>query len=119
MTLLGADLPVVLLTLAALVCVIWGWVSSLLQGRIIRRMAAWLEREQPDAWNALPWASRRLMPQSGIAAMKRQGLTEDRDFQDLEAQAERLRRRVGALIFAGFACFGLLIAGMALLGWAA
>ena len=117
MTLLGADLPVVLLTMAALLCVIWGWISSLRQGRVIRRMAAWLERERAEAWNALPWTSRRLTPQSGIAAMKRRGLADDPDFLALEAQADRLRRRVGALIFAGFACFGLLIAGMAYLGW--
>ena len=53
MTFLGGELPVVLLTLAALVCVIWGWIASLLQGRVIRRMANWLERERSEAWNAL------------------------------------------------------------------
>ena len=80
-------------------------------------MATWLERERSEAWNALSWTSRRLMPQSGIAAMKRQGLTEDPEFQALEERAERLRRQVGVLIFSGFACFGLLLAGMAYFGW--
>jgi len=117
MTFLGAELPVVLLVLVALVCVVCGWIASLRQGQTIRQMAAWLEREQGEAWNALPWASRRLMPQSGIAAMKRRGLTDDPDFRALEERAEQLRRRVGALIFSGFACLGLLVAGMAYLGW--
>ncbi len=48
----GADLPVLLLTLAALICVVWGWIASLGHGRTIRQMVAWLGRRQVEAWNA-------------------------------------------------------------------
>ncbi len=113
----GADLPVVLLTLAALICVVWGWISSLAHGRTIRQTVTWLEQQQGEIWNALPWTARRLMPQSGIAAMKRRGLTDDPDFRALDARAKRLQRRVGILILAGLICLGLVIAGMAYLNW--
>jgi hypothetical protein len=112
-----ADIPVVVLTLAALFCVVWGWIASLGHGRTIRQMVAWLERQQAGAWNALPWTAHRLMPQSGIAAMKRRGLTDDPDFRALDARTKRLQRRVGILILAGLICLALVIAGMAFLGW--
>ncbi len=57
------------------------------------------------------------MPQSGIAAMKRRGLTDDPDFRALDARANRLHRRAGILILAGLVCLGLAVSGMAYLGW--
>lgn len=118
MTLWGADLPVVLLLLAALFFALWGWVASDRQSRAVRQMADWLAHHRAEDWNALPWAARQLLPRNGIATLKRRGLAEDPDFQALEARAKRLHRQAAVPIFAGLACVGLLIAGKTYLGWA-
>jgi hypothetical protein len=117
MTLWGADLPAALLILAALFCAVWGWIASIRHGRAIREMAVWLERHRAEAWNALPWATRRLLPQGGIMALKRQGLTDDPHFRALEAQARRLHRQFALRLFAGLAAIGLVFVGKTYLGW--
>ncbi len=40
MQILGADLPVVLLTLAAGVFIVWAWIVSMRHTREVRRLAA-------------------------------------------------------------------------------
>lgn len=117
MTLWGADLPAALLILAALFCAVWGWIASIRHGRVIGEVAVWLERHRTAAWNALPWATRRLLPQGGIAAMKRQGLTDDPHFRILEARARRLHRQLALRLLAGLAAIGLVFAGKTYLGW--
>lgn len=114
---LGADLPVVVLLLAALLCLIWGWIASMRHGRAVREVADWLRRTHAEAWGALPWASRRLMVRSGIAAMKRRGLTDDPAFRVLEDRARRHERFLLALILAGGLCLAFVIMGLATLGW--
>jgi hypothetical protein len=117
MQILGADLPVALLTSAAAVCALWGWIVSMGHTRAVRRLAAWLETHRAAAWAALPWTDRCLMPQRGIVALRRRGLTDDPAFHALEAQAGRLQRRSLVLVLAGAALIALLGVGMKLLGW--
>lgn len=117
MMLWGADLPVVLSLLAALFCALWAWVASIRHGRAIGEMAAWLEQHRAEAWNALPWTTRRFLPQGGIVALKRRGLADDPDFRALDARARRLQRHFALRLLAGFAAIGLLIAGKSYLGW--
>lgn len=117
MTLWGADPPVVLLILAALFWAVWAWIASIRHGRVIGEMVAWLERQQAEAWNALPWTARRLMPPSGIAAMKRQGLTDVPEFRIMEGRAKRLHRQALFRVLAGLVCIGLVFAGTTYLGW--
>jgi hypothetical protein len=119
MRLLGADLPVVLLTGLAVILGLWAWVESARQARSRRRMADWLAKHRAEAWAALPWASRRLMPQAGIAALKRQGETEDAAFEALEAEALRNGRRTRLLMLLAAASLALTLAGMTFLGWSA
>ncbi len=119
MLILGASLPVVVLTLSALVLVLWGWAVNMRHVRAVGRMIAWLETHRAEAWQALPWAARRLMPRSGIAALRRRGETGDPAFEALDAEARRLARRSLALVLAGAACLALLMAGIAALGWPA
>lgn len=117
MMLWGADLPVVLLILTALFCAVWAWLASIRHGRVIAETVAWLEQHEAEAWAALPWATRRLLPRSGIAALKRRGLADDPDFRALEARARRLHRQLALRIFAGLAAIALVIAGKTYLGW--
>ena len=117
MQILGADPPVALLASAALVFILWGWIVSMRHTREVRRLAAWLETHRAEAWTALPWMTRRLVPQGGIAALRRQGLTDDPEFRALETEARRLQRRSMALVFVGAGLIGLLLVGLKLLGW--
>jgi hypothetical protein len=119
MLIFGASLPVVVLTLAALVLVLWGWAVNIRHVRAVGRLIAWLETHRAEAWQTLPWAARRLMPQSGIAALKRRGETGDPAFETMDAEARRLARRSLYLVLAGAACLALLIAGIAVFGWRA
>ena len=117
MEFLGADLPVVALILAASVCVIWGWIISMRHTSAVRQMVEWLRRQDGEAWDALPWTSRRLMLQSGISAMKRRGLADDPGFRALEDRARRLDRVMLTLILAGGLCLAFVIIGITSLGW--
>ena len=119
MRILGADFPVVLLTCAAMVFGLWAWVESIRQARVRRNMAAWLAKHRAGAWAALPWTARRLIPQTGIAALKRQGQTRDPAFESLEIDAVRLGRRALILILLAAATVALVLAGMTFLGWSA
>jgi hypothetical protein len=63
--------------------------------------------------------ARRMIPQNGIATLKRQGATDDPAFEALEAEAQVHGRRTLFLIFAAAACLALALAGMTFLGWSA
>ena len=117
MEILGADLRVVALILSASICVIWGWILSMRHGRAVRQMVEWLRGKHAEAWDALPWTSRQLMFQSGIAAMKRRGLADDPQFRLLEDRARQLDRLMLTLILAGGLCLAFVIIGIASLGW--
>ncbi len=49
MLILGASLPVVVLTLAALVLILWGWAVNMRHVRAVGRMIVWLETHRAEA----------------------------------------------------------------------
>jgi hypothetical protein len=114
---LGADPPVVILTLTSLGFILWAWATIIRRARILRRMAQWLEIRRAEAWAALPWTARRLLPQSGIAALSRRGLTDDPEFGALLTERRRLERLSLGLLLLGAVMIGLLLVGLLVLGW--
>ena len=99
------------LTLAAVGAVLTAWWISIQKERRRGRLVEWIKANHAASWAALPWFSRRFMPDNGVERLRRQGLGNDVDFMIRYRESKR-----GTWLLLGLIGLGVLLIGMVPLG---
>ncbi len=105
------------LTLAAVGAVLTAWWVSIQKERRRGRLVEWIKANHAASWAALPWFSRRLMPDNGVERLRRQGLSNDVDFMIRYRESRRGTWLLLGLIVLGVLLIGMVPLGVRYLGW--
>ncbi len=108
---------IIVLLLAAAGAVLTAWWVSMQKERRRARLVEWIKANHAASWAALPWFSRRLMPDNGVERLRRQGLGNDVDFMIRYRAAKRGTPLLLSLIGTGVLLIGMVPLGVRYLGW--
>ncbi len=108
---------IIVLLLAAAGAVLTAWWVSMQKERRRARLVEWIKANHAASWAALPWLSRRFMPDNGVERLRRQGLGNDVDFMIRYRASKRGTSLLLSLIGTGVLLIGMVPLGVRYLGW--
>ena len=108
---------IIVLTLTAAGAALTAWWVSIQRERRRGRLVDWIKANHAARWAALPWFSRRFMPDNGVERLRRQGLGNDVDFMIRYRDSKRGTWLLLGLIGLGILLIGMVPLGVRYLGW--
>lgn len=86
--------------------------------RSARLLGKWVVAQRPGVWEQLPWLPRQVVPQAGLAILRKGTLKGDDEFLTLYRQVSYWKNRFLVALILGMMCFVVVGVGTKLLDWA-
>lgn len=108
--------PIVILLIVALAAALYYWWRDIRSGRKLRRLVGQVKKSHPEAWAALPFLPRTMLPRNGLILLHRAGAIDDPDFDRAYRDLMAARPSVWIMVL-GIAAILLIGLGVAFLDW--